>query len=185
MFFALFSLFLIFLTIPIKLDFKGYLGFNDKKIFFSSDIFGFFNILSGFINFSNNRLILRLKKHKCTTLKYKDLLPDKVKTDFIRHFDTVNFHSAILFGGEFNEFKAFTTIYVNSLSKIAYQILKYKKPYLKFKNDVFLLEENEPSAIIVKTTEIINFIAIIQIIIKKLYGGIYNYVKGKIKQQNT
>ncbi|MBQ9782399.1 MAG: hypothetical protein IJW26_04380 [Clostridia bacterium] len=178
---VLITIFLILFTIPIKINLKVFLGFKDKKIFFTSDVYRFIKISSGFIDFTNNRLILRLKNKKSSCLKYKDMLPDKVKTDFILHFDLINFHSAILFGGEFNEFKAFSCIFLNSLSKIAYQVLKGQKPYLKFRNDVFLLEEDEPSGLMTNVVAVTNAFAITEIFIKKLYGGIYNYVKGKIK----
>ena len=185
MFFVIFSAFLTILTIPIKLTFKGFCSFKDKKVFFSCNIFKVFNLLSGFLDFANNRIILSLKKDKTKALKYKDMLPDEVKTDVIYHFDTINIQSATLLGGEFDEYKAFFCVFINVANRIVYHVLKERKPYLKFKNDVFLLDESSPSGAITKFEVVTNLVAVIEILVKKIYGGIYNYVKGKIKQQNS
>ena len=182
MFFVLFAIACIILVLPIKLTVKVFCSFKDKKVFFSCGVFKIFNVSSGFLDFANNRLVLRLKNDKIKTIKYKDMLPDKVKTDFILHFDAIKFQSVILLCGEFDEFKAYFCILINATNRIAFTLLKEKKPYLKFKNDVFLLEENSPSGVIAKLEIVSNLVAIIEILIKKIYGGIYNYVKGKVKQ---
>lgn len=180
----LISIVAIIFFIPIKINLKGFISSKDKKIFFASKIYSVISLLSGYIDFTNNRLIMRLKNKKAKALKYIDLLPDEVKTNFIKCFNVINFRSAILLGGEFNELKAFLCIFINSLNKTVYTALKKRKPYLNYKNDVFILEENEPSGVALMIDAVTNLFSLTKSLIKKLYGGIYNYVKGKVKQQN-
>ena len=181
MYFVVVSLFLIILIFPIRLNIKGFCSDRDKKIFFSINIYGKIKLFCGFIDFANNRVVLRLK-NKTSSLKYKDFIPDKVKTDFISHFNLVEFRSATLLGGEFNENKAIFCVFINAINRTAYKVLSDLLPYLNFRNDVLLLEDTEPSGFVVKIGAITNVIALIEITVKKIYGGIYNYVKRKIKQ---
>ena len=101
MFFILFSIFCTIIVFPVTLTCKVFCNFNDKKVFFSCKVINCFNLTSGFLNVSNTRLNLTLKNNKLKSLKFKDVLPNKKKTDLILHFDIIKFQSAILLGSEF------------------------------------------------------------------------------------
>ena len=130
---------------PFTVRVRAVINFKKMKIFYSLSVYGVIKLNCGYIGFANNRLILRYGKNKILPLKYKDLLLDDSKVDIINHFDLLKSSSAVLIGGKNEDLKIWLAFIIKTLNPIIYGLLKIESPNLIFKNDVFLLGENDSS----------------------------------------
>ena len=172
--------FLVLITIPLSINTKVLVSVGDKKIFYSISCYRFFKLNSGFIDFTNNKAILRYSRRKTKALMYKDFLPDQNKTEVFKHIDFTRFSSAILVGGEDDVKKLSTCATINNITASLYAFLKTEKPYLKFKNDVVILNKDDKSGGLFDINIVINGIALIKILFKKIYKGVLEYAKRKV-----
>lgn len=184
MIYAIITLFLIILALPISLSVKVLGSIEDKKVFYSVKLFDFFKINSGFLDFTGNRAVLRYGRRKAKPLYYKDLLPNQNKTEIFKHIDVTKFSSAILIGSEEEMASLSASATLSNISATVYAILKTYKPYLKFHNDIILLEQGETSGCLFDSVLVFNGVSLIKIVVKKIYEGVLNYVQRKVAKQN-
>lgn len=175
---------LLIISIPISFKVRVLISLGDKKIFYSIKLFGTLTLNSGFVDFTENRAVLRYARRKEKVLYYKDLIPDHKKTDIFRHFDFTQFSSAILLGGDDEISKLSTSAILSNATATVYSLLKTYKPYIKFRNDLILLEEGEKTGGLIESNIVINGVGVIKIIVKKLYEGVIEYAKRKVGKQN-
>ena len=173
------SISLLIFLFPITVKIRILLSFKDKKLFYTLRIYDKLYLNGGYIKIENGRVVLNYGKSKNKKLSYKDALFDNTRTDVVKHIDFIKNSSAVLLGGEDDFDKYFLSVAILDVSSITYSILKENKPYLKFKNDVIILDENDKSGFICETVFVINVLVICVILIKKVYGGIINLCKKK------
>lgn len=178
---ALITVLLLILILPIGLNLRFFINFTDKKIFYSIKLYGLIKANCGYIDFAKGRIILRYNDKKTKALKFKDMLLDDNKVNAMSHFDYLTLRSAVLLGGEKDAQKLLGCLIINSVNSTIGRFFKAYKPYSNYKNDVILLGEKDSSGFIGELKSATNLVSIIEILIKKIYKGALEYVKGKTK----
>ena len=173
------SISLLMFFLPITVEIKLLLSLKDKKLFYATRIYDKIYINGGYFEIENKRVVLNYGKNKSKKLSFKDALFDNTRTDVVKHIDFIKNHSAVLIGGDDYFEKYFLSVAILDVSSITYSILKENKPYLKFKNDVIILDETDKSGFICETVFAIKVLVICVILIKKVYGGIIYLCKKK------
>ena len=167
----------IILFLPFTLRVRALVNLKELKLYFAINIYGVIRLSSGYIGFANNRLVLRYGKNKQTPLKYKDILLDGNKVDLINHFDLVKISSAILLGAD--ELSIWFAFILRVLNPTVNKLLKIKSCNLRFKNDIYIIEENTAIGGILEIVAVSNIFAITEMFVKKFIGEILVYVKDK------
>ena len=174
----------VILIFPLFLSTQAILDLKGKRLYYSIKLFSKIKLNCGFVVFTRKRAVIKYKKNKRKSFFYKDVVKDKTNAKALKSFIFIKINSAICLGGE-NSFEKLTLSYLlNGVQAILYSVLKEVKPKVKLKNDVILLDENHGSGAVASISAVINLLGLAVIFIRKLYGGIVNYVKGKKRQQN-
>lgn len=187
MIFLVYTIIAVVLTIPISIRIRVLASLWDKKIFYSIKLYKYIKINTGFLDFTDNRIVVRYGNRKAKPIFYKDMLIDEQKTEIIKHVDLIKCSSAILLGGEEDFDKLTISALVDTVSAIIYSILKTYKPYTLFKNDTVMLEQDDKSGFIVEAIVVTNCISLFEILTKKIYKGVFNLcqrINQKIKLKN-
>mgnify|MGYP005756627437 CR=1 FL=1 len=158
--------------LPIIIKVRAFAELKNAKIFYSLYLFGFIRIDSGYIGFADNRFILHYSDKKAVVVKYKNLLPDKRKTELLLHFNFVRIHTNVLIGGADEFIDYYAASLINSVNAVIYSILKGTKRYTDYRCDVYLSENEDIRGVLTEVSIVFNIVSLIEIATKKIFGGI-------------
>ena len=140
---------------------------KEKKLYYSITLYNLFKINCGYVDFSSTSIKLIYSNGKIKFLTLNDLMPSSDSVNFIRHFSLLRLSSAILFGEDAEDSKFYLTALINTLNPVIYVVLSKYHPYIKFKNDTFLLGEKSSSGAVLELIVLTNLISVLSIFVKK------------------
>lgn len=159
--------FTIILILPLRFKVKSLLSLKDKKLYYSITLYKLLKINCGYVDFSSASIKLNYSNNKIKFLTINDLIPSSDSVNFIRHFSFLKLSSAVLLGEDAEEYKIYLTALINSLNPVIYMVISKFHPYIKFKNDIFLLGDNSTSGSALELVVLTNLISVLSILIKK------------------
>lgn len=159
---------LIILTVPITFKIKAMLSISEKKLYYSVSALKILKINCGYLDLKDGSIKLIYNNNKLKYLTFNDLLPNSDSVNTFKHFNLLKSSSAVLLGEDADDYKYYICALINSLNPVAYKLLSEIQPYLKFKNDVILLDSDSSSGALGEFTVSTNALSIISIAVKKI-----------------
>lgn len=176
----------ILLILPLFLRFRiGY--FNEyKKLYFTIYLFNFIKLFYGYIEKIDNGFAIHINSKKSFIFSFNNTFSMKAKVKPLMDYHIKRFYSAIEIGSEklFNNL-AFSFFY-NFINERLVWLLKSKKNYIKVKNDLNVIENENIFRVYIDFTVILNILMIIlsfiKILMEKIING--NSKRKQSKQSN-
>ena len=174
------AIFFAILIFPIYINTNCFINKESKKIFFKIDAFKIIKIVGGYISFYKQGLAIHISEKKALLIPFKNFIGIKEKVKPLKDYHFIKFNSLIEIGTYDNLIFpiVFSNIYAwhnNLLGRILYN----KKPYIDYRNDVNIIENENSLNVYVKLVTILNLLMILISLIKIITEKILNAINRK------
>jgi len=172
------------LIFPLFISVKACIIFNDKKLYFTLQLFGFIKLLGGYVELGKDGLIIHLSKNKAIIIEKKNLLSVGKKFKPLKDYHVIKFVFLLEIGAKNRELIALESAFiVNYISEIAKWIIYNKKPYVNYSGNVNMYQDTDNINIFIDTVFLLNLLMILLSLIKIIWEKMI-YALSRRKQQN-
>lgn len=167
----------VIIIFPLYINVYFIFILDDKKAYFSINIFGFIKLLSGYIEVENKNLVVHLNKNKAVIYQITSYELMKKKFKPLRDYHILKFNSNIDIGIAESTMSAVTICFIlNYIEQFINWLIFNRKPYVINNNKFNIYEGKDVFNAYISCTIVLNLlmiiISIIKIIMEKMFYAI-------------
>ena len=178
--YAFISLGVFLFVVPISVKARLFLSVSDKKIYYSVFLYNVFRLNSGYVSFRKKYLVINYSDKKALAISYKSMLKPQLLNPDLKRFELLQIKNIFILGG--TELKdVFISAAISSLNAGVYAVLRDNKPYLDYRSDVYL--SNDDRYGLLNESEIaFNLLILTEMLLQKLIGSVIELCKKTIQK---
>lgn len=173
----------VILIFPIFINLKVYVSGKEEKIFFNLCLFGFINILFGFVEFDDG-ILLQLKR-KRIKIKLNSLLDIRKKAKPLRDYHFLKINIFMELGSNESLIVPLISGFIENYTVQIYRwLIINKKPYFEINNKVLVVENEKKIEIYTDALVVLNILMVLLSVIKIIVEKVKNGKQKQNKRRN-
>lgn len=168
----------ILLIAPISLNIHSHLDVRENKVWFSVRLFNLIKLVGGYMQLTKEGLAIHLSKKKVVILPYNQMLDTRKKFDVTSGFQLTRLRFTVETSGSDQVYGVMIASVLQTISEIAFPVLREKYSWLKPSNCV-LLSEQKNFTVSMEMVTVFNLIILFVAIFKKILEAFLQWIREK------